>query len=606
MCKSEVEAVRRLDARPEARSIRRSTSLALAFLLAAVPLAAAAPRGQAIPSLHLTGIELTAPVQQALQQLQEQWLQWISANDRERAAAVVDDLLATGRELGMRRLPDLSLGALMTAVRLARQGEARHAAWALEAAERLDPGRPETAFAAAAVERLEGRWPASFFQLARGYLRLFAFPLERYLWLQELLLWSLSLLLATGGLFLAVQMATKGGALYRDLVQAFARRLPGGGAARSVALGLAAVLLVWPLALPAGPVWLLLYWSVLLWGYVSPSERAVVVALWLLAGAAPFVLAEQRRQVAVALSPPVQAMESLAQRRLYGGLFTDLGVLRSLLPESPAVKLLIADLHRSLNQWDSARSLYRQVLEQEPNNTAALLDLGVYFFEKGDFGNAIPNFQKAAASNPANAAAPFDLAQAYAQSYLFDEQRRALTQAKAIDDAQVDRWIDLAGHQQRVVSTDGGMARIPEIRAQLLANWRGSEALSPRLELLRRGLSVALAVALLLLAVALHLVRRPHGYTEPPLALRLGSTRLARWRRALLPGFPSAEVGEGGKTFLALLVPVALLMLPLFGDLGYRIPWGYDPGSSMPWSLAALGLAIYLLARLRWEQRNQV
>src|SRR5436305_14974840 len=87
-------------------------SLALASALAAAPPAAAAP---ATP--HLNGIELTAPVQQALQQLGEQWLQWISANDRERAAAVVDDLLSTGRQLGMRRLPDLSTGALVTAVR---------------------------------------------------------------------------------------------------------------------------------------------------------------------------------------------------------------------------------------------------------------------------------------------------------------------------------------------------------------------------------------------------------------------------------------------------------------------------------------------------------
>jgi tetratricopeptide (TPR) repeat protein len=572
--------------------------LALVSALAAAPAAAAAP---ATP--HLNGIELTAPVQQALQQLEEQWLQWISANDRERAAAVVDDLLSTGRQLGMRRLPDLSTGALVTAVRSARQGDPRRAAWALAAAERLDPGRPETAFAAAAVDRVAGRWPAVFLHLGQGYARLFDLPLERYLWLQELALWTLCLLLATGGLFIAAQMATKGGALYHDLAGFLARRLPR-RLPRGVTLGLGAVLLLWPLALPAGPVFVLLYWSVLLWGYASSSERTILVALWLLLGGAPFLVSEQRRQVAVALSPPAIAMQSLAERRLYGGMFADLGVLRSLLPESAAVKHLIADLHRSLNQWDLARSHYRQVLAQEPNNTSALLDLGVYFFDKGDFGNAIQNFQKAAASDPKNAAAPFDLSQAYAETYAFDEQHRALAQAQEIDDARVDRWVHQAG--ERVVAADGGMARIPEIRRQLLASWGEREVLGPGLELVRRGLAAALAAALLLLAVAIHLVRRPSGYAEPPLGVRLGATRLARLRRALLPGLSSAEVGEGWKTFFALLVPVALLMLPLFGDLGYRVPWEYDPGNLMPWTLALLGLAIYLLARLRWEQRNQV
>jgi tetratricopeptide (TPR) repeat protein len=596
MCRSEVDAGRSLLG---SRGLGSLAGLAVLALLAAAPLAAA-PAGRAASSPHLTGIELTAPVQQALQQLDEQWLQWGNANDPERAAAVVDDLLATGRQLGMRRLPDLALGALVTAVRFARQGDAKRARWALASAERLDPARPETAFAAAAVDRIEGRWPAAFLHLAVGYARLFGLPLERYLWLQELVLWTLCLLLATGGLFIAAQMATKGGALYRDAVDLLARRLP-----RTAALPLGALLLLWPLAMPSGPVWVLLYWSVLLWGYASRSERTILAALWLLVGAAPFLVSEQRREVAVALSPPAVAMESLAERRLYGGLFADLGVLRSLLPESAAVKQLVADLHRSLNQWDLARSHYRQVLEKEPNNTSALLDLGVYFFDRGDFGNAILNFQKAAASDPTNAAAPFDLSQAYAETYSFEEQRSALAQAQEIDDARVGGWMQKAG-DQRVVAADGGLARIPEIHRQLLASWGGREGGGPGLELLRRGISLALAAGLLLLAVALHLVRRPFGYTEPPLALRLGGTPWARLRRALLPGLPSAEAGQGWKSYLAILVPVGLLMLPLFGDLGYRIPWWYDPGSLLPWTFAVSGLVIYLLARLRWEQRNQI
>jgi len=604
MCRSEADAgparqeTSRLAGRRAALRHGSLAALALLSLLAPLPLAAA-PAGRPASSPHLTGIELTAPVQQALQQLGEQWTQWGNANDPERAAAVVDDLLATGRQLGMRRLPDLAQGALVTAVRLARQGEVKRAHWALASAERLDPARPETAFAAAAVDRIEGRWPAAFLHLAVGYARLFGLPLERYLWLQELALWSLCLLVATGGLFIAAQMATKGGALFRDLADLLGRRLP-----RAVALPLGALLLLWPLAMPSGPAWVLLYWSVLLWGYASRSERAILAGVWFLVGAAPFLVSEQRREVTAALSPPAVAIENLAERRLYGGLFADLGVLRSLLPENAAVKQLVADLHRSLNQWDLARSHYRQVLEKEPNNTYALLDLGVYFYDKGDYGNAIQSFQKAAASDTRNAAAPFDLSQAYAATYAFDEQKSALTQAQEIDDARVDGWVK-AG-DQRAVAADGGIARIPEIRRQLLASLGGPEGGAPGLELLRRGISLALAAGLLLLAVALHLVRRPFGYTEPPLSFRLGGTPWARLRRALLPGLSSAEVGQGWKTYLALLVPVGLLMLPLFGDLGYRIPWGYDPGSLLPWTFAAAGLAIYLIARLRWEQRNQI
>jgi tetratricopeptide (TPR) repeat protein len=582
---------------------RRAAGAALLALLSTLGWLAAVPPAAAevVSSPGATGVELTTPVRQNLRQLQEQWLQWIRAGDAERAERAVDDLLATARQLGMTRLPDLSLAALVQAARAGDKGDFRRARWSLDAAERLDPRRPETAFAAARVDRREGRPLAALGELASGYQRLLFFPMERYLWAQDAVLWGLCLLLFTGGFFVAVQMATKGGALLRDVLRALEARLPG-----RAALVVAVVALAWPLLLPWGLLWLLLYWSLLLWGYGSRSERSVLIGLWLLLGVSPFLISAQRRHLAVALSPPGRAMESLAQGRLYGGLFTDLGVLRSLLPDSPAVKHLLADVHRSLNQWDLARSLYRQVLEKEPDNTSALLNLGAYYFYKRDFANAIQLFQRAAASDPGSAAAQFDLSQAFNDSYLFDEARRALSQAQAIDAARVDEWTRKVD-QQRVITIQGGMARIPEIRRQLLASAGSREGTAtPRLDLFRRALSLALAAVMALLAVALHLARRGKGYTEPPLDLRLGGGTLDRWRRALLPGVAAAEAGEGGKTFLALLVPAALLTLPLAGDLGYRIPWGYDPGSLVPWIAALLGIAAYLAVRVQRELRDRI
>ena len=92
--------------------------------------------------------------------------------------------------------------------------------------------------------------------------RLLLHPLERDLWLQDLLLWALVLLLVTGGLFLAVQMLTKGTSLFQDLADLFGRKLP-----RPVALALAGAALLWPLFLPHGAIWLPLYAIVYLGPY---------------------------------------------------------------------------------------------------------------------------------------------------------------------------------------------------------------------------------------------------------------------------------------------------------------------------------------------------
>lgn len=582
--------------RPGRRLGCRLAAAVLALLAAAAPLAAAAG---SVSSPQVTGVEMSAPVRRALKQIEEQWLQWIVQNSSKDSERVVDDLLATARQLGMRRLPDLSVGAIARAHQAAQQGDFARARWALAAADRLDPGRPAVAFAEAYVDRREGQYFGAFTAMLRGAGRIFGAPLERYLFLHGLLMWGLWLLLLTGALFIAVQMVSKGGVLFQDLAAMFSRRLP-----RPAAVTATILLLLFPLALPSGLLWLPLFWSVLLWAYSSWSERAVLLTLWFLIGASPVLIASQSREMAVRLSPPDMAMESLVQNRLYGGLFTDLGVLRSLLPESTAVKHFLADVHRSLNQWEQANALDLQVLEAEPQNLAAQMNIGAYAFLKGEFGTAIQHFQQVAAADPANAAAYFNLSQAYSESYLFNESRKALTQARQIGNSQVDVWVRNLS-QERVVSPEDGLRRIPEIRSQLTSTYRVQEGASANLELFRRWLSLLVPVILVLLALSIHLARRPFGLTEKmaePRRQRLGD----RWRRILVPGLTSAEAGEGVRSYLSLLLAAGLLMLPSFGKLGYRIPWGYDPGNLTAWILAILGILLFLGARLRWELRHAV
>src|SRR4029077_8078029 len=120
--------------------------------------------------------------------------------------------------------------------------------------------------------------------------------------------------------------------------------------------------------MPGGLIWALLYWSVLLWGFGSISERVVAVVLWILLGTTPLAIASQHQKVAALLTPPARAIEALNEGRLYGSLFTDLGLLPSMLPDSVAVRQMLGDLHRLLGQWDEARIYYSQVLEKEPAN----------------------------------------------------------------------------------------------------------------------------------------------------------------------------------------------------------------------------------------------
>ena len=575
----------------KARSNRlRRVALLSGALLASVWVPARAqgrPAGRAESRLPDTGIELTVPVQQALLRLQEEWLQWVTAyyrGNREQAAAAVTTLRGTGEQLGMMRLPELALGAAVRAVQSAREGDFERARWALAAAEQLDAGRPETAFAAGAVARLEGRLGSAVKEHVRGYARVLLDPRLRVLWLQQAELWLLYVMLISGALCLALQMAVKGEGLVADLWRFVRRRLPA-----AVALAAVPVVLLWPLLLPGGLLWVALYWTVLLWGYGSTSERLLLAALVLLFALAPLVVQGRQRQLAVRLSPPASAMDLLAQRRLTGTLFTDLASLRSLLPQSTAVHHLLADLHRLLGQWELARPLYEAALDAEPQNAAVLLGMGAYHFRKGDFGPAAEFFQRAAAADPRSAAAHYDLSLAYSEAYQFDESRQALEQARRLDDLLLAAWISEPS-PDRVVTLEGGLRRGEEIRRELDTAWEGSGPThTGRLPTLLAALG-ALAGA-----VGLHLARRRGGYRRP----RGAAGPIWRWLRALVPGLASTAAGAGGHAFLAVATVTALVLLPLGDRLGYIPPLNYQAGAALPATVGASGLVAWVAWRLR-------
>lgn len=556
-------------------------------------------RGPAATDLS-TGLALAPTTLDALAQQQELWIQWTTERDARKAAAIVDDLLASATRLGLERLPDLSRGAVAQATERAAAGDLDLAKSALVAAERLDPGRPEASFARASISRLEGHTGAAVKAYFVGLGRSLRARFERGLWLESLGLWALAVALFAGGLFWLAQMAAKGGALVRDLSSALARRLPA-----ALAMPLAIVLLVWPLAVPGGWIWLLLYWSILLWGYASTSERLVFVSIWALLAVAPWALSAQRRRVEIALSPPSLALVGLERSELYGGLFADLGVLQKLLPECLAVDQLLADLYRHIGERDSARVLYRRVLEKEPNNATVLLDLGAYHFQNGDYAAAIDHFKKANVADPKSAAIYFNLSQAFIEDYKYQESDAARQLAREIDLERYNIWVRQG---KRVVVADGGFQRIPEIRRELAEVWKSREE-GGRQGLIQQASAPAAILVVLLLALGLDALRRRSGrsgYSEPPLDLKLGSGRAARWSRVLLPGVPSAEIGEGWRSFGALLVPAALLALPFVSVLGYRVPWSYDAGNGVTWILALSGLIVYVAIRYRWDLANEI
>ncbi len=584
---------------------KRAAEAALLLFVTAVPAAAqsdpAADEPVPAPAQPspASGFPLTSSVRRTLALMQQDWAEWLAAYEREdgvAAEAALERLRAGLDEVGMERLPELSLGAAARAVAAAREGKIDWARQGLLAAERLDVGRPETAFAAARVEAAARRPLAAVTQAARGYLRTFGMPLERTLWLANLALWAAASLLVAGAAFVVVLMATRGQRLLAAVLKLLEAQF-----SRPTTYVLSALLLAWPVLLPDGFFWLLLYWSVLLWSYGSRAERALLLVVWVVMAATPGLVNELRRRVAVRLSPMVRAVEDAQAGRMHGELFGDLGRLRGVLPGSAAVRQLLADQHRRLGQCEAAMPLYRQVLEAEGENGAARLDLGLCAFQRGELEEAIEDFRQAAALAPLSAAPHFNLSLVYSELYRFREAGAALARAQEIDAAVVASWIHRGGGD-RAAAMDGGAGRGEEVRRELLRSWvledEEAELAGPWQDVLGAILAAGCLVAALCLQRLLPAARRP--WRAPP--------RLARrpeiLRRALLPGLAEAWAGHAVLAFLALLVPVALFLLLRLGALGFRLPWGYHPPGVLLPLVAGLGLLGYFLLRARRAARS--
>lgn len=568
--------------------------LAMVFLLLAAGV---------VPARGQEGFPLRDDVRQRLNSIQESWIEWLTSvqeGDAARAKRQADKLVSIADGLGLPRLPELAVAAAARAERFARERDFEGAELSLAAAELLDPDRAETAFARATVQEQRGERFAAMRSTVRGYWRSLFDPLYRYVLIGDLLLWCLTIVTLLVAGLVSVQWATRGVLLFRDLVRFFERSGPS-----IVAYTLTLALLLWPVLLPAGLLWLALYWSALAWGYGSRWEKLAIITAWVILGLTPVLVSEQIRRMNLDTTARVRAMQSASQGRLVGSLFQDLEPLSEQLPESVALRHFLADLHLSIHQWELARNLYREVLVAEPDNAAAAGDLGTCYFYEGNLEQAILLLQQATSLDPKQAKAFFNLSRALSEEYRFDESGQALRRSSALDAGGVSAWIRTADRSE-IVMVAGGFDRQGEIRDELARLWREQESNSDLFSLWRRTMSLPLALIFVFPAIFLYFISTKVGNRSRRIERAWFAEPFETIRRVLLPGFVEAEEDRWSSALGALLVPLVLLAIPFWSRVTYGVPWGLAPPRIGLGLFPLVGLVVFMLIRgLRILRRSR-
>lgn len=383
------------------------------------------PRGLLLLALMLTALPALAQVDI---QPKDLWSQATAANasgDMQQRDAKVNALHVTASSLGVKRFPLFADSAASLALQMVHEKNASGAAWAMSTAKKLDPLSPDIDFTAADIARLKGNWPGVASSLGNGMQHLFWTYRSRTLAGANLVLAICIALGAAAAVFALILFIRYSRRARHDISELLAPRF---GAGMTTTLAFAALLL--PLFLWLGPMWLVLYWLAIFFGYATAKERVVIVILLLLVAATPIMTDWSSYRIAGVNSPVVQAAVSNIERSYNIEASRRLRELIDAVPNEPRLRLLLGNLEAQHGNEDEASVQYRKAIEIDDNFAGAHLNLGNLHFLVNEMQAASLEYEKASKSDSTLAIADYNSSVASGEQYKFDQQGSQLESAK--------------------------------------------------------------------------------------------------------------------------------------------------------------------------------
>ena len=185
----------------------------------------------------------------------------------------------------------------------------------------------------------------------------------------------------------------------------------------------------------------------LLWPVLRAPERAVFVALLLVLLAAPWSVATLDR-LGLPLregEPPFHSVPLVVTESPTADRPHELAALAARDPADPFLQFAAAWTARRNGELRAAEAGYRRALALWPDDDRVLNNLGNVLAMAGRSDEALDSYRRAAAVNPANAAAAFNASQIYTQRFDYHAATDALSHASALDFELVKTYQAQAG-----------------------------------------------------------------------------------------------------------------------------------------------------------------
>ncbi|HEY5611846.1 MAG TPA: tetratricopeptide repeat protein, partial [Thermoanaerobaculia bacterium] len=358
----------------------------------------------------------------------------VDSGDFATADKKLEELLEIGKLLGIRRFPLSAESAAALARQANKEGNPEIAAWSIKAGETLDPLSPNVAFQAADLASEQAQWAAVPQKLIGGFGNSMTDYQASILARADLIM-VLSVALAASaigiGLILFTRYARSAAHDFREWIGTWFRA--------GVTTVVAFALLFLPIFLWLGPIWIVLYWFVLVFGYATIREKVLVVLMLLVLGAVPVVLDWNSARVAGIASPVMRAAVSSSEKKYHPEALLRLRDLSTALPDEPKIHLLLGNLEFQQGNESQALVHYNKAKELDSELAGAYVNIGNYQFLNGEFQAAINEYQKASEFDKTLAIAPYNHSVTYGELYKYQEQGEKLEEAKERDRSKIEK-----------------------------------------------------------------------------------------------------------------------------------------------------------------------
>jgi tetratricopeptide (TPR) repeat protein len=196
-----------------------------------------------------------------------------------------------------------------------------------------------------------------------------------------------------------------------------------------------------PFFLRLDMLWAILYWSILLWGYVKKREKQFILFFLIVLVYLPFFL---RSSSSFLDGPSSDIILDMNQANHEGWDRGTEGKLRAWLsphPDDLEVLFTLGLVEKRQGRYSQAEELYQRAIQQDPKFSEAYSNLGNVYLAQRQTSLAIASYQQAIDLNPNKGSYYYNLYRAYSQeTFLSGKIDKTFQKARQLDPKLVDYY----------------------------------------------------------------------------------------------------------------------------------------------------------------------